>query len=169
MTIHPRRGEVGFSLLELVIVMALVAILMAALGSKMLGARAQQRIQAMKTVGQTVEAALGFYVRDYPATRLAGDPLLSRGGTGAPWRGNSDAPAVGLFSPTGDPYLKQWPSNPYGTGNVVITRVATCPRTGAPGQVFVCRAGDTDSFRVVAIAQDRGGASVVAHDITMRS
>lgn len=166
-----RAGEDGFSLLELLIVMVVVALLMAIAVPTFLSQKATARQQAMIGAAEQVAAGLGRMNEDFPAINGT-DPLVYAAHASARRStvcssGNPLCKATdqGLFTRSGSPAVKAWPDSPYG-GRVVLQRVrrgGSCDVSMPPGTVGVCRVG-IDGFRVVAWGRTRDGRAARVYD-----
>jgi prepilin-type N-terminal cleavage/methylation domain-containing protein len=167
---RPARREAGFSMLEIIIVMAIVAILMAVLIPGFLGQKRDAPNKSTIAAAQTFQAAAAEYLRSFPPVG-GPDPLLSRGSFTGPFTPTLP-PATGLYSAAGDPLVKSWPTNPFSKGNKTPVRVLRGACTTAPslGDVLLCRpAGsggvpDLQGVRVIAWGKGPSGATVKVYD-----
>ncbi len=155
-----RRGEAGFTLIELVVVGLILAVLGFIVMGALDGAKVTARAKAMTVMAADVGKAMTTYNRMNPP--ITTDRMLAQ----STWTATQTEAAGGLYSTTGEKLLQPWPRDPYSGNDLVIQRGATCPTTAAPGTVAVCRvAGASRSaLRVRAWAKNRNGASYVVYD-----
>lgn len=162
------RGEAGFTLLEMIIVVIIIAILMAGAWVAMRSANAASRRRAMTTASASVDQAMGAFNRMYPPVDATQPDTFWQRSQGSVWSGNTGAAAQGLTDETGEWLLAQWPNDPYSTGGVEVTRYgsdAGCT-AGQPGEVHVCRTSPgTMLYHVVGWAKDDSGAPVKVYDM----
>lgn len=126
----------GFSLVELLVVVGILALLASLLVFNASGLRARAREEAARahggTVAQAVRAYLAVWITDTPAGLMArlGGRLPPADWTGAPAgaRAGSDPTdrscggAFALVDPSGNPTPHSWPAAPSGVGCVLGLR-----------------------------------------------
>lgn len=155
-----RRIEAGFTLVELLIVMIIIAILVLMVSLALNSSKVASRNQAMKSAAASVDQALGSFNRIYPRVGTS-DPFWQRSKNKA-WSGNTGSPNKGLADETGAWILNEWPSNPYVTGGVVLRRYSSptsCAAMGVPGEIRACRTAGM-MYTVRAFGRNRSGATI---------
>lgn len=158
-----RRGEQGFTLLELLIVLIIISILVAAVWVAMRSAQVAARNDSMKAAAATIDTAIGTFNRMYPPIGGVADPLMPGATTGSnPWRGSSTR---GLYDETGERLIAVWPADPFrSNATVEVWRYpgATSCANGRPGQVKVCRLPLSEgrlTYEIRAWGKDGNGAT----------
>jgi prepilin-type N-terminal cleavage/methylation domain-containing protein len=162
---HPRQvRESAFTLTEMIVVVAIVAVLMAAAWAALSSSKASTRSQAMKSAAARVGAAASTYNRMNPP--VGGTDRLRGAAT---WT-STQPEAQGLYSTTGERLLEPWPENPYSGTPLVVQRAASCPASASAGTVVVCRIPGQPpaSLRVVAWAKRTDGTPYVVFDQRLR-
>jgi len=157
---HPARSESGFTLLELLIVVSIVAVLMAIVWAAMSGAKRNSRAHATTAAATSVARAMSSFNRMNPP--ITSDRLTSA----TTWTSTQTEAGGGFYSTTGERLLDPWPENPYSGRPIVINRGVSCPATAPAGTVWVCRLGGArpSAFRVRAWALNGSNASYVVYD-----
>ena len=103
------RGEAGYSLIEILIALAIVALLIGVAGPRVfaLFERGKQKVAGIQI--EQVQQSLDFFrldMRRYPTTEEGVDALLNRPAAGAElWSGPYIDKASGLTDPWGNPYV----------------------------------------------------------------
>lgn len=143
MAVHARRGgSRGFTLLEVLVVLMVIALLAALVGPQIVGRVSEARSTAAKTQMELFSLALDNYRLDngsYPTTEQGLAALRERPRRGpAPlnWRGpylRKDVPA----DPWGRPYVYKCPGarNPDGYDLVTLGRDGTSGGTGEDADI----------------------------------
>jgi len=102
-----RRGEDGFTLLELLVVLAIMGLLAAIVAPQVLKYLGSSRSQAAKVQIQNISAALELYKLDvgrYPSQQEGLQALVGAPSTAAGWNGPYLKKATALQDPWGEPY-----------------------------------------------------------------
>lgn len=102
-------GEAGFSLLELLVVMAILALLAGLVAPKVIGFLGGAKTDTAKVQLRNIESALDLYRLDngkYPASL---DALVTQPAGADRWKGPYLKKATGLSDPWGQPYKYQFP------------------------------------------------------------
>lgn len=105
-TLEIRQGEAGLTLIEILVVLAIIAVMAYLIVPNVIGRPDQARVTVAKTDLRTISAALKMYRldnSDYPST-AQGLAALAKRPTAAPVPAN--------WSPSG--YLEQVPVDPWG-------------------------------------------------------
>jgi general secretion pathway protein G len=135
-----RRGEQGFTLVEMLVVIAIIGLIMGLIGPRVLNYLSESKVKAAKIQMQSFASALDLFNLDagrYPSTSEGLDALVHRTPGVAAWNG---------------PYLKGGavPKDPW--NNVYIYR--------APGE--------HGAFDIISLGADgQEGGSGVAADISL--
>jgi general secretion pathway protein G len=94
MMLHLRRkrtrGEAGFTLIEILVVIAIIALIMSLVGPRVLNYLAESKVKAAKIQIQSFESALDLFNLDtgrYPTTAEGLTALVRSPGTIAAWNG----------------------------------------------------------------------------------
>lgn len=138
-------GAGGFTLIELMVVIAILAILVALVAPKMIGRTDDARITSAKTQIRNIEQALGLYKLDsgvYPSTEQGLESLVRPPTIGIiprNWKEGGYMPKVPL-DPWGNPFVYLSPG-PDGTPYEVISYGAD-GEEGGEGPAADVRAGD---------------------------
>lgn len=169
-----KRGERGFTMIEMLIVVIIIATLVVLIMGMMKSAREAARNDSMKTAGASIDQAIGSFNRMHPPVPPPGsttirDELIQRS-AGQAWSGNTGNPANGLADDVGEWLVAQWPVNPFRPGGVVVRRYSTqgnCTAGGVPGEVRVCRtpAGPM-TYMVTAWGKNRDGNPTIVYRAT---
>jgi prepilin-type N-terminal cleavage/methylation domain-containing protein len=169
----PHRREGGFTMIEMLIVLIIISILVAAAWKAMVGAKVATRVEAMETATAQIDSAFGTFNRMYPP--IGADPFQQLQASSTPMTANptpGQAPPANrryLADETNEPLMNAWPKNPYSTGGVrvfVYTSPAQCAGIGQPGDIRVCRMGGANgaqTYTITGYAKDKTGASVVVY------
>jgi general secretion pathway protein G len=106
-----RRSEKGFTLIELIVVVVILALLAAVVGPKIAGKLSQSKDKVTKIQITQLEGALQYYsfeVGRYPATAEGLEALVRNPGNSEAWKGpylEKDLPK----DPWGKPYVYRCP------------------------------------------------------------
>jgi general secretion pathway protein G len=108
----PRRGQRGFTLVEMLVVIAIIALVVGLVGPRVLNYLTESKIKAAKIQIESFGSALDLYYLDvgrYPtsAEGLAG--LVQRSGTTALWNGPYLRGGAVPADPWGRPYVYRSP------------------------------------------------------------
>lgn len=176
-------SERGFSIVEVLIVLVIVASLMAIVVPSMQRSKVSRQREAMVAAAELVAAGVGRVNGDWPSVGGQGD-VLADARVAAVRKAElcpSTAPVnpvcndndLGLFTRTGAPATARIPADPYGTAGVRVERgcvtVAASGEAPAelPGRVRYCRTG-TDGFRVQAFGRSSSGRTILVYDTTFQ-
>jgi general secretion pathway protein G len=135
-----RQGEQGFTLVEMLVVIAIIGLIMGLIGPRVLNYLSESKVKAAKIQMQSFASALDLFNLDagrYPSTSEGLDALVHRAPGLAAWNG---------------PYLKG--------GNVPMDPW---------GHPYIYRApGEHNAFDIVSLGADGAeGGSGVAADISL--
>jgi general secretion pathway protein G len=132
--VRRRRSEAGFTLLELLVVMAILVVLAGLVGSNVLGYLGKSKSQAAKVQAKNVATALELYRLDvggYP-TKEQGLNALVTAPAGVPtWNGPYLPQAANLLDPWGNPYLFKSPGS---HGEVDVYSLGSDKAEGGTGE-----------------------------------
>ena len=128
---RPSAGQLGFTLIEIMVVVVIIGILAALVGSRLFGQVDRARIEAAKAEISTIENEMKFYRLDnyaYPSTEQGIEALITK----------PNDPNIKNYPAGG--YLERMPSDPWGNpylylnpGNQGEIDVYTLGADGAPG------------------------------------
>jgi general secretion pathway protein G len=107
-----RRTERGFTLVEMLVVITIIALIMALVGPRVLNYLTDSKIKAAKIQIQSFESALDLYYLDagqYPTTAEGLRALLERPGSTVAWSGPYLKGDAIPNDPWGKPYLYRSP------------------------------------------------------------
>ncbi|HEY9085234.1 MAG TPA: type II secretion system protein [Candidatus Tyrphobacter sp.] len=131
--------ERGFTLIEMMIVVAIIAILVTILVPNFMRARAQAQTAACEGNLKEIATALELYQTDHDAY---------------PQSGNVDASNTDL-----QPYLQQTPVDPAAGPGKPYTFVVSNDGTGSPSYTITCP-GTHDPATLQAFSQNNGGTHI---------
>lgn len=108
------RGEGGFTLLELLVVLAIMGLLAAIVGPSVIGYLGKSKSQAAGVQARSIAASMTFFRVDmgrYP-TEAEGLAALVKPPASAPaWNGPYLTDAAGIIDPWGNPYRMKVPGD----------------------------------------------------------
>lgn len=108
-----RRGRrAGFTLVEMLVVIAIIGLIMALVGPRVLNSLAEAKVKAAKIQIESFATALDLYFLDvgrYPNSGDGLDALVKRPGDGAGWNGPYLKGAVVPEDPWGHVYIYRAP------------------------------------------------------------
>ncbi|MEQ1697433.1 MAG: type II secretion system major pseudopilin GspG [Hyphomicrobiaceae bacterium] len=126
-----RRREGGFTLLELLVVLGIIALLATVAAPQVLQYLGKARTETAKAQIAAISTALELYALDnggFPAPAFGLSALVKAPGGVAAWRGPYLKRAEGLKDPWGRPYQYKFPGRSSGQADVF-----TLGRDNAPG------------------------------------
>jgi general secretion pathway protein G len=107
-----RSSEQGYTLLELLVVLAIIALLVGFVAPKMMGYLGRAKADAAKVQMHNVVTALDLYrldTGDYPTQAEGLRALLEKPGAAEHWNGPYLQKAEGILDPWGQPFVYQQP------------------------------------------------------------
>ena len=125
-----RRGEGGFTLLELLVVLGIIALLATIAGPQVLKYLGKARTETAKAQVSAISTALELYALDngtYPPQQVGLPGLMTQPANAPAWKGPYLKRADGLIDPWGRGYQYRFPG-PKGS-----PQVFTLGRDNAPG------------------------------------
>ena len=109
---HPRHGELGFTLVEILVVLAIIGLVVGLVGPKVLNYLSESKTKAAKIQIESFTSALDLYFLDvgrYPTSSEGLTALVRNSGSAATWNGpylkNGNVP----LDPWGNPYAYRSP------------------------------------------------------------
>src|ERR1700684_3102419 len=142
-----RRGDAGFTLVEILVVITIIGLIMAIVGPRVLNSLGESKVKAAKIQIESLSSALDLYYLDmsrYPASSDGLAALVQRPGNAQEWNGPYLKGGVVPNDPWGHPYVYRSPVEraPY-----EIVSYGSDGQEGGPGT-------PADIFRIDAPAQD---------------
>lgn len=128
------RGEAGFTLLEMLVVLAIMAMLAAIVAPQVLKYLGSSRTQTAKVQIQNITAALELYRLDvgrYPSTEEGLTGLVTAPSTATGWNGPYLQRATALKDPWDQPYLYRIPGQ---HGEVDVYSLGSDKAEGGTGE-----------------------------------
>jgi general secretion pathway protein G len=123
-----RKGEAGFTLVEMLVVITIIGLVMALVGPRVLGYLTDSKVKTAKIQIESFSAALDLYYLDnggYPAANEGLKALVQRPSSAAAWNGPYLRTGSVPVDPWGHPYLYKVPGDhspyeidSYGSGGV---------------------------------------------------
>jgi general secretion pathway protein G len=109
------RGQNGFTLVEMLVVLTIIGLIMALVGPRVLNYLSESKVKAAKIQIQSLSAALDLYYLDagrYPSTAEGLSALVqSPGGQSSSWNGPYLKGARVPEDPWGHPYVYRAPAD----------------------------------------------------------
>src|SRR6204780_2450766 len=103
-----RRGEAGFTLVEILVVITIIGLIMAIVGPRVLNYLGESKVKAARIQIESLSSALDLYYLDsgrYPGTSEGLAALVQRPGNTAEWNGPYLKGAAVPNDPWGHPYM----------------------------------------------------------------
>lgn len=125
-----RQHEAGFTLLELLVVLGIIALLATVAGPQVLGYLGKAKTETARVQISAISTALELYALDnstFPAEQIGLSALVQAPPGANRWRGPYLKNAKGLIDPWGHPYLYRF------SGQTGQPQVYTLGRDNAPG------------------------------------
>jgi general secretion pathway protein G len=116
-----RRGEQGFTLVEILVVITIIGLIMGLVGPRVLNYLSEAKSKAAKIQIESFASALDLYFLDtgrYPSTSEGLMALVQRPGNSLPWNGPYLKGGVVPTDPWGNPYVYRMPGQ-HGTYDVI--------------------------------------------------
>jgi general secretion pathway protein G len=107
-----RRGERGFTLVEILVVITIIGLIMALVGPRVLNYLSEAKVKAAKIQIESFSSTLDLFYLDtgrYPSTTEGLDALVQRPGGVQAWNGPYLKGATVPNDPWGHPYIYRGP------------------------------------------------------------
>lgn len=107
-----RRGEAGFTLVEILVVITIIGLIMAIVGPRVLNYLGESKVKAAKIQIESFSSALDLYYLDmgrYPTSSDGLGALVARPGNAPEWNGPYLKGGVVPNDPWGHPYVYRSP------------------------------------------------------------
>jgi general secretion pathway protein G len=107
-----RRGEAGFTLVEILVVITIIGLIMAIVGPRVLNYLGESKVKAAKIQIESFSSALDLYYLDmgrYPGSSEGLGALVARSGNAQEWNGPYLKGGVVPNDPWGHPYVYRSP------------------------------------------------------------
>jgi general secretion pathway protein G len=107
-----RRGEAGFTLVEILVVITIIGLIMAIVGPRVLNYLGESKVKAAKIQIESFSSALDLYYLDmgrYPGSSEGLAALVGRPGNAQEWNGPYLKGGVVPNDPWGHPYVYRSP------------------------------------------------------------
>jgi general secretion pathway protein G len=107
-----RRGEAGFTLVEILVVITIIGLIMAIVGPRVLNYLGESKVKAAKIQIESFSSALDLYYLDMGRYPVSGDglaALVARPGNAQEWNGPYLKGGVVPNDPWGHPYVYRSP------------------------------------------------------------
>ena len=108
-----RRGEEGFTLVEMLVVITIIGLIMALVGPRVLNYLAESKVKAARIQVESFASSLDLFYLDngrYPTTSEGLTALAQRPGSAEAWNGPYVRGGLVPNDPWGHPYLYRSPS-----------------------------------------------------------
>ena len=108
----PRRGEDGFTLIEILVVITIIGLIMGLVGPRVLNYLSESKVKAAKIQIESFAGALDLYYLDlgrYPTTAQGLTALAQRPGGASAWNGPYLKNGAVPKDPWGHPYVYRSP------------------------------------------------------------
>ncbi len=116
-----RHGEQGFTLVEMLVVIAIIGLIMGLIGPRVLNYLSESKVKAAKIQMQSFASALDLFNLDagrYPSTSEGLEALVQRAPGVAAWSGPYLKGGTVPMDPWGHPYIYRAPGE-HGAFNIV--------------------------------------------------
>ena len=109
-----RHGERGFTLVEIIVVITIIALIMTLVGPRVLNYLTESKVKAAKIQIESLASALDLYFLDtgqYPSNAEGLNALVQRTGSSSGWSGPYLRGTVVPNDPWGRPYVYRTPGS----------------------------------------------------------
>lgn len=107
------RGDAGYSLLEVLVVLSIIALIAAVVGPRLVGYLGKAKVDTARIQMREIASALELYYLDngaYPSEQSGLGALMAKPAEAKKWSGPYLKKADGLVDPWGQPYLYKLPA-----------------------------------------------------------
>lgn len=125
-----RRDDAGYSLLEVLVVLSIIALIAAVVGPRLVGYLGKAKADTARIQMREIASALELYYLDngtYPTEQSGLGALMAKPADAKRWNGPYLKKAEGLVDPWGQPYVYKWQ-----TGTKAF-EIVSLGADGAPG------------------------------------
>ena len=148
-----RKAERGFTLVEILVVITIIALVMSLVGPRVLNYLGESKVKAAKIQIESLASALDLYFLDvgrYPSNSEGLDVLVQRSGNAANWNGPYLRGNVVPTDPWGRPYIYRTPGRLAAYDIVSFGTDGQEGGTGAASDIIALRADDRRGNRIYA-------------------